>query len=253
MKLRTALCDLLGIEYPILQSGMRRVAGPELAAQVSNAGGLGILAGLLAKGEDLRTQIRRVRELTDRPFGVNLFVPGSPADSVAVERYAGKNLEQHALGREYAAARVFAVACAIAAFALLWVVLNHTTVGRSMRGAAQSPTAALMVGINPTRVARLTVVLGCALAGLAGCALTFVYNANPTVGIPVVFTAFAIIIIGGLGSLAGTILTAFGLGLAQSYVGGLVSTTLQDAVSFSLMMLVLFLRPQGLFGREVRL
>ena len=156
-------------------------------------------------------------------------------------------------GQTLASTRVYAVACAIAAFALLWVVLNHTTVGRSMRGAAQSPTAALMVGINPTRVARLTVVLGCALAGLAGCALTFVYNANPTVGIPVVFTAFAIIIIGGLGSLAGTILTAFGLGLAQSYVGGLVSTTLQDAVSFSLMMLVLFLRPQGLFGREVRL
>jgi len=74
MKLHTALCDLLGIEYPILQSGMRRVAGPELAAEVSNAGGLGILAGLLAKGEDLRTQIRRVRELTDRPFGVNLWL-----------------------------------------------------------------------------------------------------------------------------------------------------------------------------------
>src|SRR5260370_40502418 len=58
MKLHNALCDLLEIEYPILQSGMRRVAGPELAAQVSNAGGLGILAGLLAKGEDLRAQIR---------------------------------------------------------------------------------------------------------------------------------------------------------------------------------------------------
>jgi len=78
-------------------------------------------------------------------------------------------------------------------------------------------------------------------------------QANPTVGILVVFTAFAVIIIGGLGSLPGTIVTAFGLGLAQSYVGGLVSTTLQDAVSFSLMMLVLFVRPQGLFGRDVRL
>ncbi len=74
MYLHTNLCDLLGIEYPILQSGMRRVAGPELAAEVSSGGGLGILAGLLAKGEDLRDQIRRVRELTDRPFGVNLWL-----------------------------------------------------------------------------------------------------------------------------------------------------------------------------------
>lgn len=156
-------------------------------------------------------------------------------------------------GHILVATRVYAVLCAVAAFALLYLVLNHTAVGRSMRGAAQNPAAALMVGLNPIRIARLTVVLGSALAGLAGCALTFVYNAHPTVGLPVVFTAFAVIIIGGLGSLAGTIVTAFALGITQSYVGGLVSTTLQDAVAFSLMMIVLFLRPRGLFGREVRL
>src|SRR5712691_7061320 len=74
MKLHTNLCDLLGIEYPILQSGMRRIAGPDLAAEVSNAGGLGILAGLTVSGEELRKQIHRVRELTDRPFGVNLWL-----------------------------------------------------------------------------------------------------------------------------------------------------------------------------------
>ncbi|HWM93893.1 MAG TPA: nitronate monooxygenase [Thermoanaerobaculia bacterium] len=72
--LRTALTDLLGIEVPILQSGMGRVAGPELAAEVSAAGGLGILAGLRLGAEQLRSQIRRLRELTDRPFGVNLWL-----------------------------------------------------------------------------------------------------------------------------------------------------------------------------------
>src|SRR5689334_8260705 len=69
--LRTSITDLLGIDVPILQSGMNRVAGPELAAEVSNAGGLGILAALRLGGEELRRQIRRLRELTDRPFGVN--------------------------------------------------------------------------------------------------------------------------------------------------------------------------------------
>jgi nitronate monooxygenase len=69
--LRTALTDLLGIDVPILHSGMNRVAGPELAAEVSNAGGLGILAALRLGGEELRRQIRRLRELTDRPFGIN--------------------------------------------------------------------------------------------------------------------------------------------------------------------------------------
>jgi nitronate monooxygenase len=68
------LCRLLHIHHPIVQSGMGRVAGPELAAEVSRAGGLGILAALNLSPEDLRDQIRRVRALTDRPFGVNLWL-----------------------------------------------------------------------------------------------------------------------------------------------------------------------------------
>src|SRR5262247_2845202 len=74
MSFRTALCDLLGIEYPIVQSGMGAIAGPELVAEVCRAGGLGILAGLNVPPDDLRRMIRRVRELTDRPFGVNLWL-----------------------------------------------------------------------------------------------------------------------------------------------------------------------------------
>ena len=87
-ELRTALCDLLGIRYPILQSGMGGVAGPELVAEVSRAGGLGILAGLRLSKDQLRQGVRRVRELTDRPFGVNDLGEGS-----IDERKAGaKNL-----------------------------------------------------------------------------------------------------------------------------------------------------------------
>jgi nitronate monooxygenase len=70
----SSLCDLLSIRHPIVQSGMGRVAGPELAAEVSRAGGLGILAGLNLPPDDLRAQIRRVRALTDKPFGVNLWL-----------------------------------------------------------------------------------------------------------------------------------------------------------------------------------
>ena len=84
--LHTRLCDVLGVRYPIVQSGMGRIAGPELVAEVSRAGALGILAGLRLPPDVLRTQIRRVRELTDRPFGVNLWLhedllpPLDPAD-----------------------------------------------------------------------------------------------------------------------------------------------------------------------------
>lgn len=72
--LRTPLCDLLRIDYPIIQSGMGGVAGPDLVAEVSRAGGLGILAGLNVPADELRRRIHRIRELTDRPFGVNLWL-----------------------------------------------------------------------------------------------------------------------------------------------------------------------------------
>jgi nitronate monooxygenase len=87
LELHTALCDLLGIRYPILQSGMGGVAGPELVAEVSRAGGLGILAGLRLTRDQLRQGIRRVRQLTDRPFGVNLWMHTAirpPADPASI-------------------------------------------------------------------------------------------------------------------------------------------------------------------------
>jgi nitronate monooxygenase len=88
MIFRTALCDLIGIDYPIVQSGMGGVAGPELVAEVCRAGGLGILAGLNVPPDRLRGAIRRVRELTDRPFGVNLWLHRAlrpPIDPTAVD------------------------------------------------------------------------------------------------------------------------------------------------------------------------
>ena len=84
---RTDLCDLLGIEYPILQSGMGGVAGPDLVAEVCEAGGLGILAGLNLTPDTLRAGIARIRSLTRRPFGVNLWLHRAirpPADPATI-------------------------------------------------------------------------------------------------------------------------------------------------------------------------
>src|SRR5215470_2927424 len=80
-----ALCSSLGIRYPIVQSGMSRVAGPELVAAVSNAGGLGILAALRLEPDDLRAEIRRIRELTALPFGVNLWLHPGVVHPIAPE------------------------------------------------------------------------------------------------------------------------------------------------------------------------
>ena len=71
--LRTPLCDLLGIRYPICQAGMEYVARSSLAAAVSVAGGLGVIAAAPSTPAELRAEIRRVRDLTDRPFGVDVL------------------------------------------------------------------------------------------------------------------------------------------------------------------------------------
>ena len=78
------ICKLLGIEYPVLQGGMAWVADAELAAAVSNAGGLGLIAAMNSNGEQLREQIRKAKTLTDKPFGVNLMLM-SPFIEEAVE------------------------------------------------------------------------------------------------------------------------------------------------------------------------
>lgn len=82
---RTTLCDLLGIEYPILQSGMSGVAGPDLTAEVSNAGGLGIVAGGFLSADQLREAIRAIRSWTDKPFSVNLLLPPELRHPVSTE------------------------------------------------------------------------------------------------------------------------------------------------------------------------
>lgn len=81
--IQTPICDLFGIEYPIFQGGMAWVADASLAAAVSNAGGLGIIAGMNSNGEQLRAEIRKCREMTSKPFGVNVMLMSPFVDEVA--------------------------------------------------------------------------------------------------------------------------------------------------------------------------
>ena len=81
--IKTEICDMLGIEYPIFQGGMAWVSDASLAGAVSNAGGLGIIAGMNSNGEQLRAEINKIREITDKPFGVNVMLLSPFADEVA--------------------------------------------------------------------------------------------------------------------------------------------------------------------------
>ena len=148
--------------------------------------------------------------------------------------------------------RLLALGLGLLAFGALYLILYRTRVGKAMRGVAQNRDAALMVGIDPRAVSRLAVAIGVGLSGLAGAALAPVYAVHPLMGFSFVFKAFAIIIIGGLGNVAGAAIAAVGLGVLESFVGGFFPLVMVDALAFTSMIAILLLRPQGLFGRGVR-
>ena len=147
--------------------------------------------------------------------------------------------------------RVLALGLGLLAFGALYVILYRTRMGRAMRGVAQNREAALMVGIDPRAVSRLAVAIGIGLSGLAGAALAPVYAVHPLMGFSFVFKAFAIIIIGGLGNIAGAAIAAVALGILESVIGGFLPLVMVDALVFSSMIGMLLWRPQGLFGEKI--
>jgi len=145
--------------------------------------------------------------------------------------------------------RVIAAAVAAAAFAGLYVMLRYTQFGRAMRAIAQNREAALMIGIRPRTVARNAVMLAAGLCGLAGAAIAPIQLVTPYMGQFLIFKAFALVIIGGLGNIPGAVAAAVGLGLIESWIGGFFTIAWQEAAAFVIMILVLFVRPEGLFKR----
>lgn len=135
--------------------------------------------------------------------------------------------------------------------AAMYVVLNRTKVGLAIRAAAQEPVAASLYGISVGRVSLIVMGIGCALAAMAGGIIGPVYSVNPFMGrIPMIMSLLAIII-GGLGSLTGAIVGGIILGLLNSVIAYKISYFSEVAL-FVLVILILLIRPQGLFGAPAK-
>lgn len=137
-------------------------------------------------------------------------------------------------------------------FSLLLVFLQKTNAGRMLRAVAQSPEAALMVGLDAQAIAGRAILLSVVLSAIAGAALMPIYVFQPNTGQPMLLKAFAIVTIGGMGNLYGAIIVAIGLGTLESLVGGYTDTVWQNSIAFAAMILVLILRPSGLFSAKLR-
>jgi branched-chain amino acid transport system permease protein len=145
--------------------------------------------------------------------------------------------------------RVLVFGVVVAISAALIVVLKTTLVGKAVRGMLQSPLGALLVGIDIRKLHPLCFALGLALAGAAGSLLSMIYEISPSIGESYTVTALIVITLGGLGSVVGSLMGAVLLGLVESFGMYLTSPSLRTLLSYGVFVLVLLVRPKGLFAR----
>ena len=131
---------------------------------------------------------------------------------------------------------------------VVWLIIEKTPLGANLRAATENPALVQSFGINVPRMITLTYAAGVALAAFAGVLAAPIYSVNPGMGSSFIITVFAVVVIGGMGSIAGSIITGFGLGIVE----GLTKVFYPQGsatVIFVVMVIVLLTRPAGLFGR----
>jgi branched-chain amino acid transport system permease protein len=155
------------------------------------------------------------------------------------------------LGGYYSIDRILIFVLAIMMFLILEIMLKHTYLGKSIRAVAQNSNSCLLVGIDVERVYSITFAIGCGLAGLAGGVAATLFSFNPAFGSNELLKSFAIIVLGGLGSIVGMLAGAFVLAFTEIFSSLIMPDYLSGAVAFVLLVMVLIFRPSGLFGYKV--
>ena len=153
-------------------------------------------------------------------------------------------------GTFFTAQSLIIIAVSTATIALLYAFMKFTFLGKALRAVAQDRDTAGLMGINPSYLIMLTIVISSALAGMAGAMLAPVLVLTPFAGTTVIVKAFAIVIIGGFGNVEGTILAGLLVGLIESFTTQYFDPGLIDIFVFALLLLMLAFRPTGLISER---
>jgi len=145
--------------------------------------------------------------------------------------------------------RAWVIVASLAICIGTWFVIERTRLGAYLRAATENPTLVRAFGINVSRMITLTYGFGVALAAFAGVMAAPVYNVSPQMGSELIIVVFAVVVIGGMGSILGAIITGFGLGVIEGLTKVFVPEA-SNTVIFVIMAIVLLVRPAGLFGRR---
>jgi branched-chain amino acid transport system permease protein len=145
--------------------------------------------------------------------------------------------------------QLVAFAVALGLTVLLGLYLSKTFMGRAIRAVAQDEEALRLMGANPVRIKQFAFGIATAVLGMAGALLIIVAPVEPTLDRAYIGRTFCIVVMAGLGSITGTLVAAIILGVAESIVRTVVGASWAPAISFAMLLAVLAVRPQGLFGR----
>lgn len=147
--------------------------------------------------------------------------------------------------------RIWVVGVSIVLCFVTWFAIERTRLGSYLRAATEKPEMVLAFGIDVPWLLTLTYGFGIGLAGLAGVLAAPIQNVNPTMGSSVIIIIFAVVVVGGLGSITGSIIAGYALGIIEGMTK-LFYAPAATSMIFLVMVLVLIVRPAGLFGREQR-
>jgi branched-chain amino acid transport system permease protein len=206
-----------------------------------------------------RTMLSRLYKL-DHLYGLLLTFGLALIFQGVFTKYYGSSGQPYRLPEEFAGAFNLGFmflpkyrAWVIAASAIIcfgtWFVIERTKLGSYLRAATENPALVQAFGINVPRMITLTYAFGVGLAAFAGVMAAPIYQVNPLMGANLIIVVFAVVVIGGMGSILGAILTGFGLGIVE----GLTKVFYPEAsntVIFVVMVIVLLIKPAGLFGKS---
>ena len=157
----------------------------------------------------------------------------------------------HVAGVPLMANRLLALGISLLVCVASYVLLQKTMLGKAIRALIQDKEASQLVGININFIYLFSFSIAFAMAGLAGCLLSMFYEITPFMGLPYTIIAFVVIVLGGLGNIMGSLLGGFLLGLLETFGISLTSPGLRPILSYSVFILIILIRPKGIFGRGV--
>lgn len=161
------------------------------------------------------------------------------------------NINVHIFGIVLVLQKLMIILFALALFIGLHLFIQKTKTGKAMRAVSQNKEACRIIGIDVARISAISFALGAGLSGFGGALVAPVMAIHPVMGILLVIKCFAAVIMGGFGNIKGTIYSAFILAIVESFAVAYVSLQYKDVFAFLVMIIILLLRPAGLFGRKV--